>query len=298
MALRFFTCLVTRVRNHNSTLKHRTHFSTTTLADNNPLQLLSPAEQAKAIMMTRISGTLSTVALEDKSGNPIFGSLMPYVLQQKWYSHPLVAVRKDEKHYSHIKRTAKGSLLIFPLTPKHIVPPQVPIPRVNITGDFKEITEEADVATLIDKYAEVHVGSKPFLSEKFTDTTNLWVFYEFVITQVHILSSTGQLFAVTGEDFRQAKEDPIAPFSRKFIDEINTKQSLHLNILCEEFGEVKTRESFVYSMDRLGVDVLGKDFKGENWHAFRMPWQYPLRTMKEVESVFRQTLQEFTKGSK
>jgi len=83
------------------------------------------------------------------------------------------------------------------------------------------------------------------------------------------------------------------------MDEINTKQSQHLNILCEEFGEVKTRESFVFSVDRLGVDVLGKNLKGENWHAFRMPWQYPLHTMKEVESVFRQTLQEFTKkGSK
>jgi len=78
-------------------------------------KLLLPAEKCKAIMMARISGVFTSVgmSIEDLTnyGKPLY-SIMPYILMPKWYAHPIIALRSDEKHYKNIEQFKKASLLV------------------------------------------------------------------------------------------------------------------------------------------------------------------------------------------
>lgn len=44
----------------------------------------------------------------------MFGSTVAYVLHDRWYCHPIIALRTDERHYEHVKDTPKASLLVCP----------------------------------------------------------------------------------------------------------------------------------------------------------------------------------------
>ncbi len=48
----------------------------------------------------------------ESTGPPLFGSLMPYVLMARKPGVPVIALRKDEKHYSNIQTVTKSSLTV------------------------------------------------------------------------------------------------------------------------------------------------------------------------------------------
>lgn len=78
---------------------------------------------------------------------------MPYVLLNNWLpANPVIALRKDEKHYSNIRQGENVSMLIYPLTPKRIVPANLPLSRMNIIASPNEVTDLGKIDSIIEKF--------------------------------------------------------------------------------------------------------------------------------------------------
>lgn len=67
-------------------------------------------------------------------------------------ANPIIALRKDGQHYSNIQENPDVSLVVFPLTPKRLVPSQLPLPKMNMVGTAVEINDPVKIETIIDKY--------------------------------------------------------------------------------------------------------------------------------------------------
>lgn len=81
--------------------------------------------------------------------------MMPYVLMNQWLpGNPIIALRKDEKHYSNIGQGENVSMLIYPLTPKRIVPSNIPLSRMNIIARPTEVTDNEKISTIVDKFGK------------------------------------------------------------------------------------------------------------------------------------------------
>lgn len=95
---------------------------------------------------------------------PLFGSLMPYVMLKEWPGQPIVALRTDEKHFEHIQGGERASLVVFPLVPKSKSPKELPLPKLNITGNCKAIVDPESIDTIMHKYGTHPLvsGSRPF----------------------------------------------------------------------------------------------------------------------------------------
>jgi len=151
-----------------------------------------------------------------------------------------------------------------------------------------------DKEKILVKYNQVHVGTENIFREKTATNEDLWSFYEFKIGLVHYVDGTGKMLSLTADEFVKAREDPVAPLSRRVIENTNSNDTDQLNILCLEYGQVKTSTSFLHSIDRFGFDVIGQDTNGQ-WCAFRMPWETALSDIRDVEIVLKQTLSEVSK---
>eukprot|EP01128_Nolandella_sp_AFSM9_P000493 TRINITY_DN10651_c0_g1_i1.p1 TRINITY_DN10651_c0_g1~~TRINITY_DN10651_c0_g1_i1.p1 ORF type:complete len:328 (+),score=86.55 TRINITY_DN10651_c0_g1_i1:68-985(+) len=255
------------------------------------VDVLSDPSKTKAILMSRISGTFTSVSkmsAENPSETPLYGSTMPYILHQRWYCHPIIALRNDEPHLENIDGVAKSSLSLFPLTPKHISPSDIPICRVNIVGECKAITGEDDLQVILERYEESHPGSRALLEKE----KDVFSYFEFVPESVHFMKSDGEMYNIETQDFLQSPEDPIAPHSRPLLVAANHDHPAEIRQLCKKYGGVVTEESFVYGMDHLGLDIMGKEESSGNWMEFRLPWEKPIRDVGEYAAQIKQTAKE------
>lgn len=116
----------------------------------------------------------------------------------------------------------------------------------------------------------------------------------------------------SGEDFSRAREDPIAPHSKALVEMANSTYAKALRTMCvapcryvtltwprcQEYGDILVSEAFVFGMDRLGFDLLGKEAASERWVEFRMPWEVPVIDVGEYETRLRQTFNNVGKEGK
>eukprot|EP00029_Vermamoeba_vermiformis_P003201 TRINITY_DN13584_c0_g1_i1.p1 TRINITY_DN13584_c0_g1~~TRINITY_DN13584_c0_g1_i1.p1 ORF type:complete len:322 (+),score=38.64 TRINITY_DN13584_c0_g1_i1:157-1122(+) len=261
---------------------------------------LDEVEKARAVLESRKSGTFTTVDLRisrnqtidpESNGPPLFGSLMPYVLMARKPGVPVIALRKDEKHYSNIQSVSKSSLTVFPLTPPHINPSLLPLPKVNLVGDLKIVLDQDEIEAMIDRYDEVHKGSRKFVADK-----EVFEFYEFEPSDAYYVRSTGDNVQFTGKQFMMAPSDPIARQSRVLMDKINNKYSEELKKMCKEYGDTDVDEVFIFGLDRLGFDLMGRVSEG-SWLEFRFPLPSEITNIGDYEASLEQSVQKMKTSS-
>jgi hypothetical protein len=211
---------------------------------------------------------------------------MPFVLMARKPGVPVIALRRDEKHYSNIQTVAKSSLTVFPLTPPHINPSLLPLPKVNIVGELKIVLDRDEIEAMIDRYDEVHKGSRKFVSDK-----ELFEFYEFEPSDAYYVRSTGDNVQFSGKQFMTAPSDPIARQSRALIDKINGKYGEELKKMCKEYGDTDVDEVFIFGLDRLGFDLMGRVSEG-SWLEFRFPLPSEITTIGDYETSLEQSFQK------
>jgi len=95
--------------------------------------------------LSRIAGTFTSVNikpssessnLESLKTSPTFKSTMPYVLHKKWDSLPIITLAEQDQHYQNLLTMPRSSFVIHPFTPEHIALGDVPLPHLNLTGNF------------------------------------------------------------------------------------------------------------------------------------------------------------------
>jgi len=216
---------------------------------------------------------------------------MPFILHPRWYSSPILSLRSDEGHFTNISKYSKASLLIFPLTPKSVSPASLPLPRVNLTGNLLPITQQNDLQLILDKYDKEFPGSLQYLQEP-----NIFHFYQFSVTEVNYLNTSGRLENINSDEFRLSPDDPIAPVSRKIIEKVNDRMAKEILGLCKNYGQVDVKEAFVFALDRLGFDILGKDTETDSWYYFRVPLETPITNIDDYELTITQSLKGSTRN--
>lgn len=72
---------------------------------------------------------------------PLFGSLMPYVIDN---GCPVVALRNTEVHFKNLAANNMCSMVVFPLTPPNVLPSALPLPKVNLKGISEKIPVNND----------------------------------------------------------------------------------------------------------------------------------------------------------
>lgn len=77
---------------------------------------------------------------------------MPYVTLPQRPGSLIFALRRDEKHYQHLEKVTKCSFMIYPLTPAHIKPKDLPLPKVNLTGVALSLDDPSDVDTAMERF--------------------------------------------------------------------------------------------------------------------------------------------------
>ncbi|PRP81938.1 hypothetical protein PROFUN_10510 [Planoprotostelium fungivorum] len=215
--------------------------------------------------------------------SPLFGSMMPYVVDLK-KGKPLIALRPEETHSKHINETPKVSLLVYPLTPVDIPPTSVPVPRINLkcfASPLKD--EELDHAKNL--FIERHPAARQILQREKFD------YYELDPIEVFFLTETdkGKPDFIKPEDYLRAKTDPLTPIMVDLIQQINDKFSDSLHLFPEVYADTEinpTDPTFVYSVDTLGFNLLGKSLSESRWVDFRLPFPQPLHTKEEILEAF------------
>jgi hypothetical protein len=255
---------------------------------------LTPIEKMRSLVESRKSGTLTTTNLFPPPGHmPMYGSLMPYVLLQRWPGCPVIALRTDEKHYEHIQKSTRCSMLIYALTPREINPGQVPVPRVNMLADIRPVESEEAIEMVFEKYKVVHPGSERFLQDR--------QLFKYYILEPDVLyfffgSDGKEIPHATGDEYTKAFVDPIAPYSKELIEMMNQKYRTELKLLCKEYGDHDVDEAFMTCVDRLGFDIMAK--VSDNWIDFRVPWDMPITKVEDYRYELESCVQRLRARNK
>jgi hypothetical protein len=131
----------------------------------------------------------------------------------------------------------------------------------------------------------------PGSTEYFSTNSTL---FELVIDSVHFQKSSGVVDTLMPEDFRHAKEDEIAKTSRALIEKANSEYGEKLRRVCEKYGEVVSKECFIFGLDHKGFDVLSQDREGA-WTQLRFPWDSPVISISDYHTSLFQFLNDKSK---
>lgn len=104
------------------------------------------------------------------------------------------------------------------MTPPHINPSLLPLPKVNIVGELKIVLDRDEIEAMIDRYDEVHKGSRKFVSDK-----ELFEFYEFEPSDAYYVRRYVHCITVSLENARAVNQRP-------FVNLINSVCSTGDNV--------------------------------------------------------------------
>eukprot|EP01117_Protostelium_nocturnum_P009967 TRINITY_DN3551_c0_g1_i3.p1 TRINITY_DN3551_c0_g1~~TRINITY_DN3551_c0_g1_i3.p1 ORF type:complete len:231 (+),score=86.75 TRINITY_DN3551_c0_g1_i3:379-1071(+) len=213
---------------------------------------------------------------------------MPYAMDQKFDGNPLIALRSLEVHFKHIQDTPKVSLVVYPLTPLHVAPAHVPLPRVNIKCFAQEI-EGDRVSDARDAFIRRHPTAREILEKE------NFQYFELQPLEIFFLGGTesGKTDIVKPEDYYGASSDPLAKDMVDILNHINERYSFDLHMFPEEYAETNVdirSPIFVYFVDRLGFNLMAKNFEGR-WIQFRLPFPSPISTKEEVLEAFDNSIE-------
>jgi len=251
---------------------------------------LTIAEKAKALMQSRISGGFTSLSWVSLEKSPMFTSIIPYALHDRWYCNPLIVLNKEGQHYKNISLVQKGSFLILPLTPKRLNPSKLPLPRVNLIGSVNSIEKEEDIQIVIDCFEKIVPGSSNIFG--WNSGNSKCTIYEFVVDSVHYQFSSGNMETISADEFRTCKEDSIAKSSRPLIEKANEQSYEKLKKLCFKYAEIEVSECYVFGLDEKGMDVMAKDNSNEQWSQLRFPWDVPIRDLNNYTISLDQFLRD------
>jgi hypothetical protein len=124
------------------------------------------------MLQARMAGVLTTVEVptmpqidpkdqEDKD-EALYSSFVPYTLPDTVKCAPVLAVKKDSIHYKRLLSTKIGNFVVTQIPPKGRDPEKLPLTRVAIVGETKEISGDEKVAAL-DHFDTFQQGSKKTL---------------------------------------------------------------------------------------------------------------------------------------
>ncbi|EFA76364.1 hypothetical protein PPL_10129 [Heterostelium album PN500] len=257
---------------------------------------LSRSEFCKSLLMMRKSGTLSSVnmlaKMESEASSPVYGSIVPYgLLMNTGDSNnnnkltPIIMLKKSDEHIKHFKHFSKVSLVVYPLTPVDRPPAAYALSRVNLSGRMSPVTDAAQRPAAKEAFLKKHPGAKRMVES--SDN----VFYRMDITDIYHYERKGTS-RVSLADFEVATPDAVTIDSRDIIETLNNDHLEAIRLICEQYGDIRIDEAFVYFVDSAGLNAIAKRKSAEEWFDVRIPYDKPFKTAKECKVGLIETIND------
>jgi hypothetical protein len=209
---------------------------------------------------------------------PLFGSLMPYILDQV-DAAPIIALRPDEKHARNLEHLDMASLVVYPLTPANINPSSFALPRVNLAGRLRKLepSNPGDSVTSVRReYLAAHPGCKVIIDDL--------SFYKLEIEDtVYCSGGLQETTHVTFDKYKSTQPDVVMQGSRSIVEWMNDpKRAIYLKLFCQEYGQLNdVGEIFMFSVDRKGFEVMAWRESNRNWVELRFPFPYEMKSVED-----------------
>ncbi|KAI3721160.1 hypothetical protein L2E82_32165 [Cichorium intybus] len=248
--------------------------------------VLTFAEKCKNILASNWQGNLNTVKADAKgSKEEIYSSKVKYFVKK---GRPYIWVPEDDLHNVNTVIDERGSLAVTSPLPGSLAnllhslkkPPNrvALVGEVVPLGDKKMKSAAESLREMIILEAETikefsYSVSGILTSSNFTSTSraeNLqdllneddqqYMIYKFNPSSISYIESKGSSHEVDLKDMEESKSDPLSVFSASLIDGINQSEVRRrgLVIFCNTYLNKNVKDAVVVSIDRKGIDLLGK----------------------------------------
>ncbi|KAJ9539937.1 hypothetical protein OSB04_026443 [Centaurea solstitialis] len=247
--------------------------------------VLTFAEKCKTILASNWQGNLNTVKADAKgSKEEIYSSKVKYFVKK---GRPYIWVPEGDLHNVNTVIDERGSLAVTSPLPGSLSsllhslkkPPNrvALIGEVVPLGDKKVKTAAESLREAIISEGEAIknfsysvsgiLSSSNFSStsrgenlQELLDEDQQYRIYKFDISSISYIEGKGNSHEVDLKDMEESKADPLSLFSASLIDGINQSEVRRraLMILCATYLNKNVKDAVVVSIDRKGVDLLGK----------------------------------------
>lgn len=276
---------------------------------------LTLAEKCKTILSSNWQGHLNTIKADAKGcKDEIHSSKVKYISKK---GKPYIWVPEKDMHNLNTIIDERGSFSVtshFPTPLGSLLKLVKKLPaRVALTGDVvplsdkkvqlsREIVREAMLAEhkaiSESSYAVYGILSSSNLRTN-TRSGNLlelldgeepYTVYKFELRSCRFIDNNGRAHNVEMKDIEASKPDHLAPFIASLIDGINQSETRRraLSLICFTYCNANTRDAYILSVDRKGIDVMGmvpgpviQDGTRQcQWKEFRIPLKEEARDLE------------------
>lgn len=276
--------------------------------------VLTLAEKCKKILASNWQGNLNTIKADAKgSKQDIHSSKVKYFVKK---GKPYIWVPEKDLHNVNTIIDERGSFSVTapfpgPLANLFMSIKRLPT-RVALMGDavplkdkkaelaadtLREITSSERKTIKDSSYSVSAILSTSCLSytsrsdnlRELLDENNKYTVYKFNISSCMYIDSNGGNHEVALEDIEASKADPLSPFCTSLIDGINRSEMRRraLILFCMTHLNENAKDAFLLSIDRKGIDVLGKvlgPVQGDGSREYRWK-EFRIALKKEAADV-------------
>jgi len=162
--------------------------------------------------------------------------------------------------------------------------------RVNLLGEAKEVTDEAEKEAARAIYKKKHPGA-------FWIDFGDFKFFRMEVLNVRFVGGFARAGSVTAEEYAAAAPDPIAAFGPNIAKHMNDDHRSATIAMVGKYVGIDVEDAEITSMDSLGmyVKVSRKPKAADQYQQFklRLPFIRPLQDRKDAKNV----IVEMTKAS-
>ncbi|XP_024983219.1 uncharacterized protein LOC112519361 isoform X3 [Cynara cardunculus var. scolymus] len=200
--------------------------------------VLTFAEKCKTILSSNWQGTLNTVKADAKgSKEEIYSSKVKYFVKK---GRPYIWVPEGDLH--NVVKTAAESLREAIISEGEAIKKfSYSVSGILCSSNFSSTSHGENLQELLDEDQQ-------------------YMIYKFDISSITYIEGKGSSHEVDLKDMEESKADPLSLFSASLIDGINQSEARRraLMILCATYLNKNVKDVVVVSIDRKGVDLLGK----------------------------------------
>ncbi|XP_024983210.1 uncharacterized protein LOC112519361 isoform X2 [Cynara cardunculus var. scolymus] len=218
--------------------------------------VLTFAEKCKTILSSNWQGTLNTVKADAKgSKEEIYSSKVKYFVKK---GRPYIWVPEGDLHNVPPNRIALIGEVV-PLGDKKVKTAAESLREAIISeGEaIKKFSYSVSGILCSSNFSSTSHGEN---LQELLDEDQQYMIYKFDISSITYIEGKGSSHEVDLKDMEESKADPLSLFSASLIDGINQSEARRraLMILCATYLNKNVKDVVVVSIDRKGVDLLGK----------------------------------------
>lgn len=235
----------------------------------------SHAEAARTLAAQTSDAALSTLSV--RSGGAPFGSRVLFALHD---GAPILLISRLAAHTQNLLADPRCALLIAPPSDQPVATGRVTLVGAAAPTDDPQAREA---------FLAVHPDAAQYAD--FGDFS----FWSVVVDEARYVGGFGRMSWVTGDAWRAAEPDPIAPAAAGIIAHMNADHADAMLLYCGVLAGIEgVTEATMTAVDRYGFEMRAQTAAGSQ--AVRLAYPEPVRTSAGVRKALVAMVQDARKA--